>query len=382
MEYASQTATQTPAQQETFLQRQKRLAGQQSAVSTQTAAPTSIAKPMALQPTQQPLQSPVTSTGRVPQPYTPSVPAAAAQSTGPLQAPSLGTQPYQPYQFQTQVPQAPTLPGSYGGTQFSQFAAPQQQQATSQQNNLLSAILTNPQTMNPAAVAAMQEAGKEQAVLLGQQAQQGLAANAAMRGVSGGGWAAGQQRAIDSDVGNQILSGNRAVSLEALARNRQDELNALGAADSVMSGQMGRATEGYRTGLLGQQTQAEDDRGVANDAIQRAILGHTASLDSARLGLTAEQSQADEYNRGYTNDMQRALAQFGINSDVFGSNLDAAKFDEMKREFEKTYGMDFAKFLESQRQFNADTGYRYASLNQQGNRDQYNLVQSILGGLR
>jgi hypothetical protein len=387
-------------QQETFLQRQKRLAGQQAQQSTQTAAqPPQPASAPAPQPTSQwtqPLTSPVGVNGQVAAPQPVAMPKPTAPATGmaapppsttyqPLQGMNLGTTPYQA----AQAPQVGTLPQAYAGSEFDQFSNPNQQETTGLQSNLMNAILRAPETMSPEAIAQLKEQQREQALLLGQQSQQGLAANAAARGVSGGGWAAGQQRAIEGDVSNQILSGNRAVDLAALEQNRKDQLNALGMSNELMSGEMSRAATGYGATLQGQAAQADDTRSSTQDNLQRALAQFGANLEGA-------QFNADEQNRAYTNDLNRMLSQFGINQGVTesgradanlnlqgelgrgGLDLNNRQLTEDARQYDKGYGLDFMRYLENQRQFNGDTGYRYAALNQQGDQAMLDYITRML----
>lgn len=138
-----------------------------------------------------------------------------------------------------------------------QYQAPDQSAAQGQISALLQAILANPQTMNDNVVSQMKEAQKQQALLMGQQNQSLLDRSAVSRGTLG----SGAQRAMQGDnlqqVLGQILDSNRNIDIQQVTQNRQDQLNALTAAEQVLNGQLGRANQNYGTSL--QQWLAENN---------------------------------------------------------------------------------------------------------------------------
>jgi hypothetical protein len=248
---------------------------------------------------------------------------------------------------------------------------------------------------------ALKEKQKEAALLMQQQnlgaAQQG----AAGRGFGGGGSLDGIQAAIRGNTGNQVLNSNRDLDIAAASQNRQDILNALGAADSVLGGQMNRASQAYGNTLAGQSAQAGDTRSVSQDAIARAIAGTDQNLAASQLNLQKEGMQSDENFRGFQSTrsaqdaaLQRSLSQFGVNdaahdsdrSDIAlqlqqelgrgGMALDRTRIEENQRQFNENNQLNILQFLESQRQANNNLGFNYTQLGQNG---QNSLISQILG---
>lgn len=207
-----------------------------------------------------------------------------------------------------------------------------------QQQQLMSRILSNPQTMGQQQQDQLNEQQKESALRMqkqfGTQAQQ----QAASRGFGGGG---GTQQALQSqmaqDTMNQILSGRRDVALKAANQNRQDEMNALDASQRL-SGQEWEADMGRSALNLNQMNQNRQSN------LQEWLGRHSADMDM----LGFEQGR-DQFNKGFGLDFLRYLAQ----KDQFGQTLG-----------------------ENQRQFNNVEGRQWAGLNA----DQQNrMMQTIMG---
>lgn len=137
------------------------------------------------------------------------------------------------------------------------YQAPDQSAAQGQISALLQAILANPQTMNDNVVSQMKEAQKSQALLMGQQNQSQLDRSAVSRGTLGSGAQQAMQGENLQHVLGQILDSNRSIDIQQVAQNRQDQLNALQAGESVLNGQLGRANQNYGTSL--QQWLAENN---------------------------------------------------------------------------------------------------------------------------
>lgn len=196
------------------------------------------------------------------------------------------------------------------------------------QNALMSAILANPETMNPNVVAQMKEAQKEQALLMQHQGQQQYDSSAAARGVLGGGAAQGQAANLQNQTFGNILTGNRNVDIAALGQNRQDQLNALTAS-----------------------------QGLAGSQLANALQTHAAQLGDTQFN--AGQQQQDYQNR-----INQALSQFGINQGVAGNA-------------QQNYAGDLAGWQagEGRRQFNNTLGFNYNQLNQNG---QNSLLQFLI----
>lgn len=207
-----------------------------------------------------------------------------------------------------------------------------------QQQQNMSKILANPETMNQQWQDRQNEQQKESASRMMQQAgaqgQQALAG----RGFGGGG---GAQQALQAQNQQQlmqnILSGRRDTAQQAVTQNRQDQYNALDAS-SRLAGQ-----------------EFDSDFNLSNQALGQI-----------------------NQNRGQN--LQEFLG-------LHGADLDMLQFGENKSQFNKGFGLDFLRYLaqkdqfgqslgENQRQFNGQQGFNWANLNAQ---QQQNMMNTVMG---
>ena len=294
----SNTAAQPP--QESFLQRQKRLYGG-------TTAPQPPAQPQAPQTPQAPAapaqpaahatssgSSPVSSDGRL----APPAPAPAPQPQAPAPAP-----PPPPYQY-------------------AQYQAPPQQGLENQLGQQMSQMVANPHSMSDENVAMLQAQQREQAALMAQQNSQQNAAQWAARGMAGGGQQDLGQRRLNDTLMSSVLGSNRDVMLQKMQQDRADELNVQQAGNAFLTGQLGRSGEAYKTGLAGEQQQADEN-------FRNWSTGTANALQGRQL------------------DVQQQLGEGGL-------AMDQSKLDEQMRQYNMGYGLDLQKFFENARQF--DTG--------------------------
>lgn len=253
---------------------------------------------------------------------------------------------YNPVTFNAQAPQqymAPTnMPQSYHADTFSQFNGPDQSGTTAQQNALMSAVMANPETMNANVVAQMKEAQKQQALQMQQQTQSGYDQQFGAMGRLGSGAAMAARMGNDQNAMNNVLSGNRDMDIRAASTNRQDQLNALSASDAMMSGQMGRATQGYGASLAGQQAQAGANQQQASSALQNSI--------------AQEQMRQAQFDSGFRNSnfdftQQQANANQGFLG--YQSQLEAQRFKEQQRQANAGFGLQ-GQSLGQQSQFHND----------------------------
>lgn len=425
---------------ETFLQRQQRLGG----TTTSTAKPTNLASNYpnptgtAPKPTANVTGSPVNSSGYptptaqqvqqpkppAPKPATPpAVPAATTYAGAALTAPiksvygpypgrpantqlqstNLGNEAFKTYQAGPQVPQF-NAPQSYQGTQFAQFQSPDQQAMNAQQTALMSRVLGDPHSMNAQNVAQLKERQKESALAMARQLGQQAGSIGAARGLQGNGSAVGQaQRAVDQNMLAEILGGNRDIDLQKMQQDRADELQALQASEALQQGQLGRSRDAFSSTLLGQTTQATDDRSVSQDALQSGLAEFDARMQGNRFNADERFRQFETERGAQDASLQRALAQFGVNQGVNESNqqnygmdldayfrqkdadqakanlsvqqqlgqggltLDAKKLAEQRRQFNLGHALDRLQFGEGARQFNSDLGFRYNQLDTNSN---------------
>ena len=244
-------------------------------------------------------------------------------------------------------PPAPGVPSSYRAPgvpapipQSFQPAAPltPNNPYAQQQQQLMSKILANPQTMDQNFQDQLSERQKESAMRMGAQGQEQARQALAGRGLSGQGGAQQQIQAQgQQDLMSQILGGRRDIATQAVTQNRQDGYAALN-----QSGQL--------------QGQAFD-----------------------------EQSRA----HGQNFDQAHRVAGQNLNEflGVTGADQNRLNYEENRSQFNRNYGLDFMRYLaqreqfrqslgENGRQFNAQQGFNWASLSAQ---QQQQMMDRIFG---
>lgn len=275
--------------------------------------------------------------------------------------------------FHVTVPKLENLPESYKGTKFTNYVAPEHDATQASELALVNRLLTSGGTMNPAVVEALKQKSMEESLLFQKQQEAAAADDAAGRGFSlSGGMAEAAKRKSAEEMMKSVIGSNRDIDVRAASTNRADDLAALQAAEGVMSGQVGRSGDVYKNILLGQTTQAGDDRSVSQDAIDRAIKGFATNLESSNFDLNQQQANRDDFWKG----KQIALQEKGIDG---GFASDSARLREQGREFDAGHGLNILQFLEGQRQADNSNGLGWASLNAN---QQAAMMQQILGLLR
>lgn len=219
---------------------------------------------------------------------------------------------------------------------FTQYAPPEHDFQNWQQLELISKLLANPETMNANVIEQMKQKQMEEAMTMTQQLQGKAAEDIAARGFGNGGQMAASNRAMNENLQQAILGQNRDIEIGATQQNRQDVLQALGVAESILGGQVGRSSNVFNDILAGQQANRGD------------------------------------HWTGKQLDLQERLG-------VGGLNLDSRRIDQQGRQFDASHGLNILQFLESQRQHDNGLGFNWASLNQNG---QQATIDQILGMLR
>jgi hypothetical protein len=219
---------------------------------------------------------------------------------------------------------------------FTQYAAPEHDFQNWQQLQMVSNLLANPQTMNAGVVEQLKQKSMEEALLFKQQRDAQLAEELAARGMSsyGGAASAGRRKTADA-IESAILGQNRDIDIQAAQQNRQDELQALGIAESILGGQVGRSGNVFQNILAGQQ------------------------------------ANRDDLFRGKQLDLQKELG-------IGGLNIDQQRVANQNRQFDAGHGLNILQFLEGQRQFNGNLGFNY---NQLSANQQSGMMNSILNSL-
>ena len=250
-------------------------------------------------------------------------------------------------------PSSVYTPGQLGakaqGPGFSQFTNPNAGQVPQLSQDLITNILSNPETMTPDVVNQLKSKGRDTALSMASQLRDGAHADVASRGFSdAGGMRAGFDRQIDSAMIDDIINSNRDIDLNAIATNRGDQLAAAGAGNDWENALAARADSNYRARLLGESTQSDDVyRGNMLD------LDRFKTTESAAQASDASKFRNDEFTYGQMRDdrnqsLQEFLGQEGV-------NLDWARLDESADQFGQTFG-------EGKRQFNNNLGFNFAKL--------------------
>ena len=314
-------------------------------------------------------------------PNTGEMPTYQGQNMGGFQSTATGLPTYQGQNmagFQTSATGLPT----YQGHQVGGFFDPTSPQNANLQNQLMSRVLSSPESLNSNVTNMMKEQNKEGTLSILEQLRGANNASAARRGAYGGGSTqVANTRAADQAT-SQITQGNRNIDMEAARTNMSDRLNALGMSDQIFSGQSNRALGAYGANLQGagfNATEAAKQHASQADA-QRFTLDKDLAAHGANL-------QTNQFNAGESRAAHASAAdaqRFAHDRDLssFGANLQANQFNAGERgrqyesEAEKTrFGLQRDKTVYdtnlSGQQFNAaEQARRHQSAQQ---REQFTL---------
>lgn len=218
-------------------------------------------------------------------------------------------------------------PAPYAGDTISQFTAPDQSVSTGLETALLNRVLASPETMNTAAVAALKESQKESALAMQEQQLAGMRQAAAGRGAMGGTLQANVRRSNDATLGT-LTGAYRAIDLQKIAQDRADQLAAMNAAEQVLTGQAGRASSLYNTGLGGQVAQANVNQAAARSALDAYNADVARAEADANRGYqyAALNEQARQAN--LANDLNWANALNNMSMGRFNLGLNYAQLDQ------------------------------------------------------
>lgn len=326
---------------------------------------------------------PAAATGAMPNPalYSPYGPYPGRPGETNLQGMNLGNSQfatYSPTENATQHQQA----------QFSQWQNQDQQQTNASQSALINAILQNPHSLSQDVVSQMKGQQQDQALLMAQQAKNAALADRAGRGMQGGGAAS---RLIDNDTISNLLGGYRDIDIAKAQQDRADELNALGASEEILQGQLGRAGDQFNNLLKGQAAQAQENQfgsefGLKRDSFladerakeyESVRSGQDAEIDRIlkQFGINASVAESAQNNYGadvdaFFRNKDNAIDEKNLSLQeklgMGGLDLDRQKLGENARQFDLGHALDALGFLEGRRQFNGDLGFKYNQLDQQG----------------
>lgn len=199
-------------------------------------------------------------------------------------------------------------------------------------------------SLSPEVVAQMQGQLKDQALTMQQGQDQQVRQSFANRGMATGAGAmdallAGNRQNTQSNLLNQY----RDLNVAAAGQNRQDLLNALGAAESAMGGQVARGVQQFNTGLQGQLGQ--------EGLNQSGIMSQNAAVQF---------------------ELQKALEAEGLKQAAAGLGLQGNAQNLQNKQF-------YAGLGQQANQFAQTLGYQYTNLNAQNDWMQQQALLKALG---
>ena len=291
------------------------------------------------------------------------------------------------YKFESGSLGTDRLP-TYNPSSFSQFQSPDSALADAQQYGLLTNILNDPHSLNDQTVNQIKNRQKEDSLAMERQLLDRLGADAARRGITGGGYQGAQTRRVGEATTSDILRGFRDVDIAKAQQDRQDEAQALQLADAVLGGRLNRSISGFGATLSGQQAQAQENQvGWQSQAdasrfdLQRRLAeeqqkqaAYDAALRNAGFDFTVQQAQADENARGHGFDVDSTRfnvdnlfrnydtgfrdRQLNLQQELGrgGLDIDRSRLTETGRQFNLGHILNLQQFLESTRQFDASLG--------------------------
>lgn len=295
----------------------------------------------------------------------PQNPAAPQSPYGPYpQRP--GNTTYQPGQL------PPQQFNPYQRTQFDQYNPMDFSGIQGQQNQLVSQLLSNP-VLSEQVVQQMRAKQRESALAMAGQQQQVAAQDAASRGTNLDSQLTNTQNDINNAARENILGAYRDIDINAALQNRQGQLAALDASNSILNGQLDRYRNQYTTRIGGQQAQAQENQ-YANEAqfrpaemdMQRRLqqealnqAGASSNMDAYRTDLGAFFDWQNNLRQGQQLDIQRQLGQSGL-------DIDRQRLAEQGRQFDAGNQLNWAQLMNDMAMGRYGLGIDYARLQQQG----------------
>jgi hypothetical protein len=276
---------------------------------------------------------------------------------------------YQPGQL------APQTFNPYQATQFNPYQQMDFSGIQGQQNQLLSQVLSNP-VFSDQVVQQMKAKQRESAMAMAGQQQQMAAQDAASRGTNLDSQYNNTQNAIQGGMRENVLGAYRDIDINAANSNRQGQLAALGAAEQVMSGQLGRHQNQFSMGMAGQSAQAGENQfahnaqfGPAQYALQAFAAqqganqaGAGSALDSHKTDLGAFFDWQNNQNQKDQLALQGELGRAGI-------GVDNRRLDQDAQQFGANNKLNWAQLMNDMQMGRYGLGLDYAKLQQQGQSD-------------
>jgi hypothetical protein len=175
-----------------------------------------------------------------------------------------------------------------------------------------------------------------------------------------------------------------ALLMQKQLQAQQDEqLSAQGLSSMGGAAQAGRrrTADAIQSAILGQNRDMEIQAAGQNRQDQLQALGVAESILGGQIGrgsqvfgniLQGQQANRDDMWKGKQLDLQKELG-------VGGLNIDQQRVSNQNRQFDAGHGLNILQFLEGQRQHNNSLGFNYNQLNQQGQSSTINQILGMLG---
>jgi hypothetical protein len=200
---------------------------------------------------------------------------------------------YDPTNLNVNIPNDPNSYQYNGG--INQFNAPNQAGMQGQLNSLMGYLFQNPTSMTDTGVAQLKEAQKETALSTQNQQRQMLDERNAARGMVGSGYEQAQLADQAATANDSMLRGYRDIDIQKMQQDFEDRGRVAELGNSMLTGEMDRATSAYDRTLAGQREIENARQEQARSGIDR----YNAQLSGQRLGLDAGRFNADEQYRAF-----------------------------------------------------------------------------------
>lgn len=267
-------------------------------------------------------------------------------------------QDYQTAQFTQQPPQIPGLEGLYA-----------------QQDAGLAALQGG--SLPPEIVAQLKERQKADALAMQQQLGTQMNQGFASRGMLGAGAHQASMRNLGDQTMENVLGNYRDIDIAAAQQGFQDKLRALDMANSVAGqrGQLGLAQAAFAADQQARQAQenqfAFQSQFAAPGFEREGFMGQQGlNLQGANSGLGAYQTDLDAFFQNRGMDLQRELANRGM-------DVDLRRLQSQEGMFDRSLSLDWARLMNDMQMGRYGLGFNYAQLQNQAQNQMFN---QLFGG--
>ena len=230
----------------------------------------------------------------------------------------------------------------------------------------INGLLANPDSLDPATIAKMKAASKDELAQMQADRDQNLRQMGASYGIGDSPWLAGQRASAQRDYDAQLVGKNRDIEIGAATQNKADERAAaqLGASYTGQQQQLRQAAVQLASNASLQSAAARGDRMALREQVNQA---------ATSLGLNADQLQL-QYTLGL---LQDATTRNGQSLD-YGKAM--AQLQESGREFQEDLAFRLAQLNQQDQQFGASYGLQAGQLQLQADQQAYDQYHNTFGG--